>query len=102
MMANQIRKDLTRYIDGDWQCAAQFVPAIDTTKVILSVSGLCRVIGLRFWRMMSNPTFSSARTNSLAVAPGSRANILGHLRRHGRPSKSQPPMNHRKNDLGIP
>jgi hypothetical protein len=40
MMANQIREDLTRYIDGDWQCAAQFVPAIDTTKVILSVLGI--------------------------------------------------------------
>jgi len=33
---------------------------------------------------------------------GDRPVLFGHLRQHGRPSKSQPPMNHRKSDLGIP
>jgi hypothetical protein len=37
------------------------------TKVVLLVSGLCRVIWLPFWRMTSNPTFFSARTNSRAL-----------------------------------
>jgi hypothetical protein len=29
------------------------------------------------------------------------AKLVGHAP-HGRPSKSRPPMSHRKNDLGIP